>query len=431
QVTCEDILDDLRDVFKLFINWTLFLDCLLVDPASCYAALSGSDLSYVEENTQQAAKGKKKDGRRSTNKGSKKNINVDKVTSHSPTLTPPSMETQQPSSYDLRPKTMPFDIERKPTFKHSTQSLSRRIHRSGTARHPSASRRDFLTKFDRKYLVFGEKTDEEPKPDFLSIIVNILRNSLDGLLATGEAYYRQKGPRLATRSAIHDNFDTYAQATVQRLQSYRTQAEDYHNSCIQELRSQLKKLQSFAVQIPELVIQSFVGDHSSETGLFVERIKQENNETTAMLENQRKQHEGKLRPALGHPKNREELEGLKNVEKERSALKMKALKDFMDELKGHRVGRAKSFIDVLSRTSAEMLRLFDALVTVDDVKIGKVEEKPKSTKQILLERTKPPKNEQEKESEYFSKPGGKWEGLPTNELVLTPPDQLTNILLLS
>jgi hypothetical protein len=64
QVTCEDILDDLRDVFKLFINRTLFLDCLLVDPVSCYAALSGIDLPYVEENTEQAAKGKKKDGRR-------------------------------------------------------------------------------------------------------------------------------------------------------------------------------------------------------------------------------------------------------------------------------------------------------------------------------------------------------------------------------
>ena len=27
----------------------------------------------------------------------------------------------------------------------------------------SNSRRDFLTKYDRKYLVFGEKTEEEPK----------------------------------------------------------------------------------------------------------------------------------------------------------------------------------------------------------------------------------------------------------------------------
>lgn len=39
-------------------------------------------------------------------------------------------------------------------------------------------------------------------------------------------------------------------------------------------------------------------------------------------------------------------------------------------LQGHRVERARSFVEILSKTSAEMLRLFDALVTVDDVKLG-------------------------------------------------------------
>ena len=39
-------------------------------------------------------------------------------------------------------------------------------------------------------------------------------------------------------------------------------------------------------------------------------------------------------------------------------------------LQGYRVERAKSFVEILSKTSAKMLRLFDALVTVDDVKLG-------------------------------------------------------------
>lgn len=40
-----------------------------------------------------------------------------------------------------------------------------------------------------------------------------------------------------------------------------------------------------------------------------------------------------LRPTLGHPKNRDEMEALKQQEKERTELTMKNLKDFMDELK--------------------------------------------------------------------------------------------------
>ena len=63
QVICEDILNDLRDVFKLFIDRTLFLDCLLIDPESCYVALRGEDPPGHEDSTQQASKVKKKDGR--------------------------------------------------------------------------------------------------------------------------------------------------------------------------------------------------------------------------------------------------------------------------------------------------------------------------------------------------------------------------------
>ena len=47
-------------------------------------------------------------------------------------------------------------------------------------------------------------------------------------------YYRQKGQRTPTRpQAIHENFDLCAEALVQRLTSYKTQSEEYHNSCIQ------------------------------------------------------------------------------------------------------------------------------------------------------------------------------------------------------
>lgn len=64
QVTCADILDVLRDVFKLFIERALFLDCLLIDPKSCHTALTEKDLPYVTETTEQVSKGKTKDMKR-------------------------------------------------------------------------------------------------------------------------------------------------------------------------------------------------------------------------------------------------------------------------------------------------------------------------------------------------------------------------------
>ena len=62
-MTCEDILNELRDVFKLFIDRALFLDCLLIDPEPCNTALNDRDLPYITGNTEQAKT--KKDGRRS------------------------------------------------------------------------------------------------------------------------------------------------------------------------------------------------------------------------------------------------------------------------------------------------------------------------------------------------------------------------------
>ena len=54
-------------------------------------------------------------------------------------------------------------------------------------------------------------------------------------------YYRQKGQRTPTRpQAIHENFDLCAEALVQRLTSYKTQSEEYHNSCIQGERVRKK-----------------------------------------------------------------------------------------------------------------------------------------------------------------------------------------------
>ncbi|XP_046845150.1 coiled-coil domain-containing protein 180-like [Xenia sp. Carnegie-2017] len=428
QVTCDDVVDELRQVFRQFVDRAVYLDCLLVDQDACYAALKDRELPYVDEEQESKGKKSRKDGRRSRSfsKSIRRSSQTEKSTTPSKL---PVIESDNQSAPDHTSNTMPPDMEKRtssqPTTKQSTQSMSQRNFRSNTIRRSSVLKKDAFAKYERKYMVFGEKFDKEPKTDFLSIIQQILKYSLDGLLTTGEAYYRQKGTRLATRSTILDNFDVYAQTTVLRLKSYRTQAEEYHNSCIQELRSQLKRLQMLAVQMAELAHQTLKRRHMEENEIYKKKMEQREKETVASFENQRKEHEHRLRPALGHPKNREQLEELKDAEKERSALKLKALKDYIDEVKSNAILRAKTFVEKVSRTGAEMSRLFDGLVTVDDVKIAKVGDKPKSTKQILLERAKPPKDEQEKESEFYSKPGGKWEGIPTNELRFSPQDVLT------
>ncbi|KXJ15191.1 Coiled-coil domain-containing protein 180 [Exaiptasia diaphana] len=131
---------------------------------------------------------------------------------------------------DGRPKTVPTNDNKAP-FKRTTSDLEKR--KSAGSRKTSAVKRDQLSKIDKKFLVFGEKPEEGEH--FLAKIKNVLREGMEGLLATAEMYYRQKGSQRApTRpQAIQENFDACAEILVQRLQSYKTQAEEYHNSCIQ------------------------------------------------------------------------------------------------------------------------------------------------------------------------------------------------------
>ena len=49
-----------------------------------------------------------------------------------------------------------------------------------------------------------------------------------------QMFYRQKGNRPVTRpQALQDTFDTFADVITAKLSSYFTQADEYHNQCLQ------------------------------------------------------------------------------------------------------------------------------------------------------------------------------------------------------
>ena len=64
QVTCDDVVDELRQVFRQFVDRAVYLDCLLVDQDACYAALKDRELPYVDEEQESKGKKSRKDGRR-------------------------------------------------------------------------------------------------------------------------------------------------------------------------------------------------------------------------------------------------------------------------------------------------------------------------------------------------------------------------------
>lgn len=428
QVTAREVQSSLIPILQTFHERSIYLNCLL-NPATPSLAALQAGLKRREEKKEEgkkedkSSKGALNRSKKSRRKLSQKVLIESKEATHStepqsgegvkPKSTPSLSRAAKAAESDGRPKTVPGELSQ------MMSDLDKQTGRQKSAgnRRLSASRRDPLgPRYDKKYLVFGEKMEDGIH--FVARIRNILREGLEGLLATSEMYYRQKGQRTPTRpQAIHENFDFCAEALVQRLTSYKTQSEEYHNSCIQELRSQMQKFSVILVHLPPLVVQIIVADQLSDLEKERETLENDNKVMVQELERRKSLHQSQLRPSLGHPHNRTEMDTLCSSEERRRQEALDGAKQHAEALAKLEAQFAGVFIEKLAQTCETMLLQFDAVLSLDDVEVGKVEPKPKSTKRLLREKIAGDEDGKDKLAPFASG-GTTWEGLPTNELVL-------------
>jgi len=430
QVTARQVQSSLIPILQTFHERSMYLNCLL-NPATPSLAVLQVGLKKNEDKKEEDRKEVKAAKGALKSKKTKKRISQKVLVESSesaestgpqhgegtkPKSTPSLSRAAKAAEDDGRPKTVPGELKGK------LSDLDKQTGRQRSAgnRKLSASRRDTLgPRYDKKYLVFGEKMEEGR--DFMARIRNTLREGLEGLLATSEMYYRQKGQRTPTRpQAIHENFDLCAEALVQRLMSYKTQAEEYHNSCIQELRSQLQKFSVMLVHLPPLVVQIIVQDQLADLEKERETLESDYQVRVQELERRKNLHQSQLRPSLGHPHNRTEMDTLCASEERRRQEALDGAKQHAEALAKLEAQFASSFIEKLAQTCETMLLQFDAVLSLDDVEVGKVEPKPKSSKRLLREKLAGGEDDKDKLAPFPSG-GTTWEGLPTNELVLEEP----------
>ncbi|KAK3730052.1 hypothetical protein QZH41_009552, partial [Actinostola sp. cb2023] len=388
QVTAREVQASLIPILQAFHERCVYLNALVSDATPSLNVLKAglkvgfnddkkAQLKDAKDTSKHDLKGKK------TKRKSKSLIELElKQEEAKPKTSPSSSRLAKATDEEGRPRTVPSEI--KTVLKRTSSDLEKR--KSSGTRKTSAARRDQGPKFDKKYLVFGEKHDDADH--FLAKIKNVLREGMDGLLATADLFYRQKGTlRAPTRpQAIQDNFDVCADILVQRLQSYKTQAKEYHNSCIQELRSQLQKFLTLIVRVPVLAINVVVQEHTKELEESRQRKENEFDEHMKELERRKKLHQSQLRPSLGHPHNREEMEALCESESRRNTEAGDTIRDHANSLANLQVEFGRSFVDKLAHICETIVLQFDAVLTIDDVVVGEVEPKPKSSKRLIREK---------------------------------------------
>ncbi|XP_071097132.1 coiled-coil domain-containing protein 180-like [Haliotis cracherodii] len=287
--------------------------------------------------------------------------------------------------------------------------------------HSGLRRSSKSNKFDKKYLVFGEKEEVIELTNIMDIIRHMLREALDGLLTTADLYYRQKGNRVVTRpQALQETFEQCADTLVQKLQSYFKQAAEYHNQCLQELRSQLEQLEESISHVPGLVISDIVKEeiqvaedaHTEREGQFLDKLDS--------ITKRQVEHQKQLRPALGHPHQVAALQALCEKEAARNADYLAAVQEQTADLQACAVEHGRQFLERLAGMGERQLLQFDNLLVVDDVEKGKVEATRHPTNELIRRKNAGQSLFDTEDKNALPRGKGIWTGLPSNELVVGP-----------
>ncbi|XP_065931470.1 coiled-coil domain-containing protein 180 isoform X4 [Magallana gigas] len=283
------------------------------------------------------------------------------------------------------------------------------------------------TKFDKKYLVFGEKEEEGEEAHILGIIKRTLREALDGLLTNAEMYYRSKGNRPVTRpQALQETFEACADVIVQKLQSYYTQSDEYHNQCLQEFRNQLAQLEKSVAHVPALLIRDILKEELQKSKADRKQMSEEFSHHQVELEQRQQEHSHLLRPTLGHPHAEDSLKALCEKEEARHKDYVAAVEKHTKDLQNSALSHAQTFIDVLARTAEHQLLQYDNLLVIDDVIKGRVESPKYPTSELIRRKNAGLPLEDDEDKGALPRGKNTWPGTPNNELVIgEPPSKVT------
>ncbi|XP_031810767.1 coiled-coil domain-containing protein 180 [Sarcophilus harrisii] len=266
---------------------------------------------------------------------------------------------------------------------------------------------------DKKYQVFGEKP-ERNEFHFKNIIHSLLWEANDILLLITEEFYRKDKHSVTRPDYMQDTFDQCVEVFGKKLLEYGNQSDEYYNSCLIELREQLKEFEELLPHVARLVMENFFHKHwetlqSSEAeieGQFKEQL-----EEWLKIRDKNNQE---LHSDLGHPNNYKTMDSLCQDEIKRQTDQNTGILSTADKLEECAKKCARKFINSLTVLTEKLLQQMDEIPTVDDIQSAKME--PVRQKASFLMRWKIAglPSEEEKEKPQSERGSKKWSGmLPT------------------
>ncbi|XP_077768740.1 coiled-coil domain-containing protein 180 isoform X1 [Canis aureus] len=272
-------------------------------------------------------------------------------------------------------------------------------------------------RMDRKYQVLGEKPPP-PAEDFKGIILTLLWESNEHLLNVVEEFYRREKRSVTRPDCMYENFDQCAENICKKILEYHAQTEEYHNSCLIELRAQMRRFEELLPQVCWLVMENFKEHHWKRFCDSANEIRRQFWDFQEKLEKRKDENAHKLHQNLGHPAHFQEMESLCQVEEKRQDDLDTVIMTTREKLEEFTRKYGRFFIASLATFAEKFLLQLDEVVTIDDVRVAKMES-PKQKTSILIRRKLARLSlKEESEKPLIERGSRKWPGIKPTDVTI-------------
>ncbi|GAB5579936.1 coiled-coil domain-containing protein 180 isoform X1 [Prionailurus iriomotensis] len=324
-----------------------------------------------------------------------------------------------------------------PNSKCSTQQCDKDRFQTGLKRHrnrgehvmrkalsnASATSTTSITRYskpnrmDRKYQVLGEKPPP-PAEDFKGIILTLLWESNEHLLNVVEEFYRKEKHSVTRPDCMYENFDQCAENTCKRILEYHVQTDEYHNSCLIELRAQMRRFEELLPQVCWLVMENFKEHHWKRFCASAKEIRGQFWDYQEKLEIRKDENAQKLHQNLGHPAHIQEMESLCQVEEKRQNDLDTVIMATREKLEEFTRKYGRFFIASLATFTEKFLLQLDEVVTIDDVRVARMEPTKQKTSILIRRKLARLSLKEESEKPLIERGSRKWPGIKPTEVTI-------------
>lgn len=233
-----------------------------------------------------------------------------------------------------------------------------------------------------------------------------------------EDFYRKEKRPVTRPECMYESFDQCADHISRKILEYHRQADEYHNSCLLELRAQVRRFEELLPQVCWLVTENYKEQHWGKFCASLKEVQEQFEQQQKQLELEKDENARKLHPNLGHPTYISQMESLQMAEELRQQELNRMIHENQEKMEEFAKKYARFFISNLASFTERFLMQLDEVITIDDIQVPR-SEPPKQKVSILIRRKLAMLSlEEESEKPLIERGSRKWPGIKPNEITI-------------